>query len=258
MPWLNNCTHTRQRATQKQSSFSPSFWTLHFSDTFLLSFSVLLHFVWGLELNAKFTMNSPAWVSIRKQKCQKTAWLMFCCNLVHHDTCLLFSLERSSALEVSCHTPILQRSTFLTVLEYEVENRGKGPCYSSVLKEMEVPIMTFSSSMKPSQVALLALPSCCECCSTGSVQAKNCKSNPEQHQGSESSCEITLICSNSRKKEQDSGSLRSCTDTCENFFLHIHFVFKIFLSLLARKTLVCIYMHWKHGLFNILFLSSDS
>lgn len=72
-----------------------------------------------------------------------------------------FHLKTNSALEVSCHTPVLQRSTFLTVLEYEVENRGKGPCYSSVLKKLEIPTMRLSSSTKPSQVALLALPSCC-------------------------------------------------------------------------------------------------
>lgn len=153
-----------------------------------------------------------------------------------------FHFKGNSALEVSCHTPVLQRSTFLTVLEYEVEKRGKGPCYSSVLKELEIPIMRFSGSTKPSQVALLALPSCCECRSTDSVQARNCESTPEQHQWGESSPEITLICSNSRKIEQVPGSLRSWADTCEKIFHRIHFIFKIFLNLLARKALVCIYM----------------
>lgn len=149
-----------------------------------------------------------------------------------------FHLKGSSALEVSCHTPVLQRSTFLSVLECEVENRGKEPCYSSGLKELEIPIMTFRSSMEPSQVALLALPSCCDCCSTVSVQARNCESTPEQHQWSE----ITLICSNSRKTEQVPGSLRSWADTRENFFHHIHFAFKIFQSLLAKKD-SCLYLH---------------
>lgn len=79
-------------------------------------------------------------------------------------------------------------------------------------------------SMKPSQVAFLALPSCCECCSTGSVQAGSCESTPEQRQWGESSSEITLICSNSRKTEQAPGSLRSWADTCENLFHHIHLV----------------------------------
>lgn len=124
----------------------------------------------------------PAWISVRKKKCQKTAKVMFGCSLVHHEACLLFSFESNSALEVSCHTPVWQTSTFLTVLEYDVENRGKGPCHSSVLQKLEIPIMRFSSSIKPSQVAFLALPSCCECCSTGSVQAKSCKSTTEQHQ----------------------------------------------------------------------------
>lgn len=206
MPWWNNCMHTSHRATEQ---FPPSFWTLHFSDTFLLSFSVLLQFVWGLELNAKFTMNPPAWVRVRKQKCQKTAKLMFWCNLVHHETCF----HLNSALEMSCPTPVLQR--FLAVLEDEVENLRKGPCYSSVLKKLEIPLIRFSSSMKPSQVALLAPPSCCECCSTGS----NC-----------------------RKIEQVPGSLRSWADMWK-LVLYIHLVYLQNLSKLVIQKDSCLYLH---------------
>lgn len=151
-----------------------------------------------------------------------------------------FHLKTNSALEVSCHTPVLQRSTFLTVLEYEVENRGKGPCYSSVLKKLEIPTMRLSSSTKPSQVALLALPSCCV---VFFCPGKEHENTPEQHQWGESGSEITLICSNSRKIEQVPGSLRSWADTCENSFHRIQLVYLQNLSKPVSQKDSCLYLH---------------